>query len=517
MVDYALILRQVLDPELLLIVFATSIYGLVIGAIPGLTALMSVALLVPLVTFMDPIPAIAAIITASSMAIFSGDIPGALLRMPGTPASAAYTDDAYGLTRRGKSATALGAGLIASVAGGLLSACVLIFAAPSLATIALSFSSVEYFWLAVLGLSCAVFVGGPSLLKGLASLLLGLMFATIGMDPVGGIPRFTFGNPDLLSGLGLIPILIGFFAVSELLRSSQHLGTEERVQVAGNQSLFRVMPGLLRRHKVGVLRGSAIGTIIGAIPGAGADIAAWISYAITRRVSKLGRLDSDEGAQERIMAASASNNASVAGAYIPATVFGIPGDAITAIVISVMFLKGISPGPTLFLRHPETIYTIFSIFFVANLVMIPMGALCIRGFGLIVRIPPAYIAPIILMFCILGGFAVENTLFSVGVIGVIGLLGYMMEANEVPFAPAVLGLILGPMIEQSFMTTMLKSQGNLMVFVERPLGAAFAVAAVLAWSVILLAKAFGRGRPDETALPPRGTISTAHPVIKETK
>ncbi|MEI2415432.1 tripartite tricarboxylate transporter permease [Orrella sp. JC864] len=492
MVDVSTVLAQVFDPYLLGVVLATAAYGLVIGAIPGLTALMSVALLVPIVTLMDPIPAVAAIITCSSMAIFAGDIPGALLRMPGTPASAAYTDDAHGLTREGKSAVALGCSLVASVIGGLISAVVLMVAAPSLASIALSFSSVEYFWLAVVGLSCAIFVAGPSLVKGLASLFLGLGIATIGMDPVGGIPRFTFGDPNLLSGPGLIPVLIGFFALSELLRGSQQADGALASAPRDDTSLLRIMPGLVWRHKVGVLRGGAVGTLVGTIPGAGQDIAAWISYAITGKVSRVGARDDDAGRQERIMSAGASNNASVGGAYIPATVFGIPGDAVTAIVISVLFLKGLNPGPTLFLNHPETIYTIFAIFFVANLVMIPLGVLCIRAFGLIVRIPAAYIAPSILMFCILGAFAVENTLFSVGVIAVIGMLGYMMEANEIPFAPAVLGLILGPMIEQSFMTTMLKSSGDLAAFVDRPLGLALGAVTALAWLLILAGRLMRR-------------------------
>lgn len=501
MVDASSILAQVFDPYLLGVVFATAIYGLVIGAIPGLTALMSVALLVPIVTFMDPIPAVAAIITSSSMAIFAGDIPGALLRMPGTPASAAYTDDAYTLTRNGKSAVALGCGLISSAIGGLVSAVVLMFAAPSLAKVALSFSSVEYFWLAVVGLSCAIFVAGPSLVKGLASLFLGLAIAMVGMDPVGGIPRFTFGNPNLLSGPGLIPVLIGFFALSELLRNSQQPDGGAQAVPRDETSLLRIMPRLVWRHKAGVMRGSAVGTLVGTIPGAGQDIAAWIAYAITGKVSRKGARNDDEGRQERIMSAGASNNASVGGAYIPATVFGIPGDAVTAIVISVLFLKGLNPGPTLFLNHPETIYTIFAIFFVANIIMIPLGILCIRAFGTIVRIPASYVGPSILMFCILGAFAVENTLFSVGVITVIGLLGYLMEANEVPFAPAVLGLILGPMIEQSFMTTILKSSGNLAVLVERPLGIALASVTALAWLLIFGSRIWRSARTASSAKP----------------
>jgi putative tricarboxylic transport membrane protein len=487
MVNWFDIAVQLADPYLLLVIIASALYGLAIGAIPGLTALMATALLVPFVIFMEPVPAIASIITASAMAIFAGDIPGALLRMPGTPASAAYTDDAYGFTRKGQGATALGAGLVASAIGGMVSAMFLTLAAPSLATIALAFSGVEYFWLGLLGLSCATFVAGPSLLKGLASLFLGLAMATVGMDPVSGMPRFTFGSTNLIGGLGLIPVLIGLFAVSELLRSSS--ASDE--QTAGNGkvgSILRTMPPLVWRHKLGVLRGSGIGTLVGALPGAGSDIAAWISYAVARRGSKIGRQDNDEGAVERIVSASAANNGSLGGAYIPATVFGIPGDAITAIVISVMFIKGVNPGPTLFLNNPQTIYTIFAIFFVANILLVPLGILCIRCFGVLVRLPRAYVAPLILMFCMLGAFSVENTMFGVAIILFVGLLGYLMEANEIPLAPAILGLILGPMIEQTFMTTMLKSQGDITIFFDRTIGATLGVMTIGAWLLAVLLK-----------------------------
>ncbi|MGQ9371623.1 tripartite tricarboxylate transporter permease [Azospirillum sp. ST 5-10] len=489
------VIGRLADLNLFLVIAGAALYGLVLGAIPGLTALMASALLVPIVIFMEPIPAVASIITASAMAIFAGDIPGALMRMPGTPASAAYTDDAYGLTRSGDAALALGAGLFASALGGLISAAVLVLAAPWLADIALSFSSVEYFWLAVLGLSCATFVAGPSLLKGLASLLLGLAFAMVGMDPVSGAPRFTFGITNLLGGLGLIPVLIGMFAISELLRGALADPHADPAPSTIGPITRSTVPHLWR-HRLGVLRGSGIGTLVGALPGAGSDIAAWISYAIARRASRSGRADDRDGAVERIVSASAANNASLGGAYIPATVFGIPGDAITAIVISVMFLKGIAPGPTLFLNNPGVIYTVFAIFFIANILMVPLGILSIRAFGVILRLPAAYVSPLILMFCILGAFSVENTLFAVGIVGAVGVLGYLMEANGVPVAPAILGLILGPLIEQTFMTTMLKSNGDLAIFFDRPVGGTIGALTILAWLVIMGLRLLPSRRPD---------------------
>nr|WP_319515812.1 tripartite tricarboxylate transporter permease [uncultured Cohaesibacter sp.] len=500
MVDAGTILAQLADPYLLLVIFVSAAYGLAIGSIPGLTALMATALLVPFIIFMAPLPAIASIITASAMAIFAGDIPGALLRMPGTPASAAYTDDAFKLTRQGKSATALGAGLFASAFGGVASATILTLCAPWLARVALSFSSVEYFWLGVLGLSCATFVAGPSLLKGLASLLFGLFLATMGLDPISGMPRFTFGSTNLVGGLGLIPVLIGLFAVSELLRNSY--GQDRQMsEKAKPVSIVKTVVKLMWPHKIGLVRGSLLGTVVGSLPGAGSDIAAWISYALAKKSSKRGNSDTEEGAVERIMSASAANNASLGGAYIPATVFGIPGDAITAIVISVMFIKGVNPGPTLFLNQPQVIYAIFAIFFLANLLMLPLGIACIRGFGLILRLPTSIISPVILLFCILGAFSVENTLFAVGLVALFGLLGYVMEENEVPLAPAILGLILGPLLEQTFMTTMLKSQGDLLTFFNRPIGGTIGAVTILVWALIIGLKLFAsRDAKDDGSL-----------------
>lgn len=478
------ILSNLLDPFLLFVVLASAFYGLVIGAIPGLTALMASALLVPFIIFMEPIPAIASIVTASAMAIFAGDIPSALLRMPGTPASAAYTDDAYGLVIKGKAASSLGAGVMASAFGGLFSAAVLSLAAPSLASVALSFSSVEYFWLGMMGLSCATLVTSDSLLKGLASLFIGLGLATVGMDPVGGIPRFTFGSVNLLGGFGLIPVLIGFFAISELMRNAA-VPTEARVRLPSVGPILKISLKDLWSHRAGVMNGSFIGTVVGILPGAGSDIAAWISYAISRRGTRRGRKLDDDGALERITVASAANNASLGGAYIPATVFGIPGDAISAIVISVMFIKGINPGPTLFMNNPATIYTIFAIFFVANIAMVPLGIMMVRAFGAVLRLPAAYISPLILLFCIVGAFSVENTLFSVAMIAVFGIVGYLMAENGIPLAPAILGLILGPLIEQTFMTTMLKSQGDISVFFDRQIGSWLAYATAIVWIVVL--------------------------------
>src|SRR4030095_8599751 len=276
----------VLDPYNIFVMLAGSLFGLFVGAVPGLTATMATALLVPVTFFMAPIPAIAAIVTATAMAIFSGDIPGCLMRMPGTPASAAYTDEAYAMTRKGHAETALGAGLVFSAIGGLFGTAVLILSAPALAEFALKFSSFEYFWLVLLGLSCAVVITAKSPLKGVVSLLLGLSVACVGLNNPAGIPRFTFGSIEMLGGIGMIPLMIGMFAISEIIRFAVDTNPPLKIvdQPLGN--VFKGMWGLTKKYPLQILRGSALGTLVGALPGAGADIAAWISYAISRKFSK---------------------------------------------------------------------------------------------------------------------------------------------------------------------------------------------------------------------------------------
>jgi TctA family transporter len=262
---------MVFEPANLVVMLGAALFGLFVGAVPGLTATMATALLVPVTFFMPPIPAIAAMVTATAMAIFSGDIPGCLLRMPGTPASAAYTDEAYAMTRKGMAEVALGAGLVFSAVGGLFGTAVLIVAAPALAEFALKFSSFEYFWLVLLGLTCAVFISTDRPLKGMTTLLLGLLVACVGLGNPAAFPRFTFGNAELLGGIGLIPTMIGMFAVSEIIRYVVDTHPAGLVADAPIGNVFKGMWALARKYPRQILRGSALGTAVGALPGAGPD------------------------------------------------------------------------------------------------------------------------------------------------------------------------------------------------------------------------------------------------------
>src|SRR5664279_2237385 len=451
---------MVFDPYNIVVMLAASVFGLFVGAVPGLTATMATALLVPVTFFMAPIPAIAAIVTATAMAIFSGDIPGCLLRMPGTPASAAYTDEAYAMTKKGQAEIALGAGLVFSAVGGLFGTAVLMVAAPTLAEAALKFSSYEYFWLVLLGLTCAVFISSDRPLKGLVTLFIGLLIAGVGLNNPAAFPRFTFGSTELLGGIGLIPLMIGMFAVSEIIRFVISTDVEPLIvdQPIGN--VFKGMWGLAVKYPMQILRGSALGTLIGALPGAGADIAAWMSYAMSKKFSKEPE-KFGTGHVEGIVESGSANNSALAGAWIPALVFGIPGDSITAIVIGVLYMKNMNPGPTLFTNNPQNIYAVYLLFIIANIIMIPLGWWCIKVSKQILKVPRNMLMPVIMLFCVVGSFAINNTAFDVTVMLVAGVVAWIMEDNGFPVAPAILGVVLGGMLEDNFITSMIKSDGNI--------------------------------------------------------
>ena len=478
-------LRLVFDPFVLWVIFASAAFGLFVGAVPGLTATMATALLVPVTFFMEPVPAIASIVTATAMAIFAGDIPSCLLRMPGTPASAAYTDEAYAMTRKGQGELALGAGLVFSVIGGLFGTAVLILAAPALAEVALKFSSFEYFWLVVLGLLCAVFIAFSNPLKGIVSLLLGLLVASVGLDNPAGFPRFTFGNAELAGGLTLIPIMIGMFAVSEILRNVARIDEPWDMAQTKIGNVFRGMWGLTKRYRMPVLRGSALGTAVGVLPGAGADIAAWMSYAVSKKFSrepeKFGT-----GHVEGIVEAGAANNSALAGAWVPALVFGIPGDSITAIVIGVLYIKGLNPGPSIFMNNAVSIYAIFMVFILANLLLLPLGIAAIKGAKQLLRVPREVLMPVIVLFCVVGSFAINNSIFGVVLMLVFGLIAYVMEENGFPVAPAILGMVLGAMLEEHFIRAMIRADGSFLAFFERPIAGSLGIVAIVVACVPLI-------------------------------
>ena len=472
--------QMVFEPYNIMVMLGASLFGLFVGAVPGLTATMATALLVPVTFFMAPIPAIAAMVTATAMAIFSGDIPGCLLRMPGTPASAAYTDEAYAMTRKGMAEVALGAGLVFSAVGGLFGTVVLMVAAPTLADFALKFSSFEYFWLVLMGLTCAVFISSDKPLKGLVTLFLGLLIAGVGLSNPAAYARFTFGNTDLLGGIGLVPLMIGMFAVSEIIRYVVDTAPEALIVEAQIGNVFKGMWALAVKYPVQILRGSVLGTIVGALPGAGADIAAWMSYAMSKKFSKEPE-KFGTGHVEGIVESGSANNSALAGAWIPALVFGIPGDSITAIVIGVLYMKNMNPGPTLFTTNPQNIYAVYLLFIIANLIMLPLGWMCIKVAKRILKVPRDVLMPVILLFCVVGAFAINNTGFDIGIMLIAGLIAYLLEENGFPITPLILGVVLGGMLEENLVSSLIKSDGDALAFFSRPIAATLGVMTFAIW------------------------------------
>ncbi len=469
------------QPYVLLVIAMSAFYGLFVGAIPGLTATMATALLVPVTFFMDTVPALAAIVTMEAMAIFAGDIPGALVRIPGTPSSAAYVGESYALTQKGRAGFVLGVDVTVAAIGGLIGAIILILLAPMLAEVAMKFTSFEYFWLACIGLSCAVLVTKGSLIKGMVSLLIGLFMTTVGVDITLGFPRFTFGVTDFLNGFNFIPAMIGMFGVSEVMRNVSSSDLSFKIVSVKTKKIFAGIGRTVRKYKLNVARSGIVGTFVGILPGAGADIAAWIAYALSKKFSKEPE-KYGTGHIEGIVDAGTANNAALGGAWVPALVFGIPGASLTAIVIGVLFMKGLRPGPMIFQQTPEILYAVYVTFILANVILIPFGVMAIKAGNQMLRVPRNMLMPAILMFCIVGSFAINNTAFDVGIMLGTGVLAYFMEANDIPVAPAVLGLVLGRLLEDSFMVSMIKSEWDLTVFFHRPVRAILGGVTIILWS-----------------------------------
>jgi putative tricarboxylic transport membrane protein len=491
----ALAFGQVLDPTVLAVIASAAMYGTLFGSIPGLSATMAVALIVPMTYFLSPLAALAAVVTLEACAISAGDIPSALVRIPGTPASAAYVDDLYHLARHGEYERALGVCIFFSAIGGLFGVAVLILFARPFARLATLFSVVEYFWLYVIGLGCAVVVSRGSALKGAFSLLLGLLFSTVGLSPVHTAARFTFGRSELFQGISFIPALVGLFGLSEVLRNVRTLGTPATVVQIAAQAPASSVPGgltqsvramfgpaieLLWQRPRQVLQASAIGTMIGILPGAGADIAAWVSYGISKQSSPKPE-EYGRGSLEGVADAGAANNSALAGAWVPALTLGIPGDSITAIVLGIMMMKNLQPGPEIFDKQAVLAYSLYLVFVLANCALLPAGFLAVRASGTLIRVPRHTLLPVIVLFCMLGSYAIAGSYFDVGIMLVMGVLGFVLERWGVPLGPIVLGIILGGPLEERFVQAMTASQGSPTVFFARPLAAALGLVALGVW------------------------------------
>lgn len=475
------------------------LFGIFVGATPGLTATMAVALIVPVSFYMtDPNTGLALIVGVSFTAIFAGDIPATYLRIPGTPASAAATLDGHQLAKQGRGGFALTLDLLCSCLGGLVGVGLLVFIAPELARFAIRFSNFEYFWLAIFGLCMSAVVSAGNTLKGLLSAALGMLLATVGLDVVSGAQRYTFSNPELMSGLGFIPVMIGLFGVSEVIRSVAS-GVSSKAsalpkETAKGSNLIDALKAIWKR-KLTVLRSSVLGSFVGALPGAGADVAAWAAYGVEQRSSK-NRENFGKGEIAGVVAPTSANNAAVGGAWIPALVFGIPGDAVTAIVLGAFMMYEIKPGPFIFEQDPERIRSIFSIAFFTQLLLLPCGYLGLRAFGWILRLPRSVVMVAVMVFSVVGAYSLRNSLFDVYLMAGFGVVGFYLESQRMPLAPLILGLILGPMVEDNFRTGLIKTEGDLSPFLTRPICAVLVtlliIAFALPWIKRWIAKATGR-------------------------
>lgn len=479
-------LLQVLAPYNLMLIIIGVFIGIVVGAIPGLTATVAISLLVPFTFGMDPIPALVLLLAIYCGGIYGGAITAIVIRTPGTPGAAATILDGYPLAQQGRAGEAIGIATIASGIGGLISAIIMIFLSPQISSMALKFSAPEYFALTVFGISVIFSLSGD-ILKGLASGLLGLLFATVGMDLITPYPRFTLGIPALLTGLPLLPIVIGLFAIAEVFKMAEAAIVESKDKDI--EKVGRTLPTIetLKSLKGTFVRSGLIGTFIGALPGAGANIAAFVSYNVAKRVSKNPE-EFGSGAIKGVAASEAANNAVTGGALIPMLTLGIPGDAVTAVLLSALTIQGYQPGPLLFRDNMHIVYPIFACMILANIVMTMMGLSLVKVVAKIATIKKAYLLPAIAIFGIIGAFAASGNVFEIWVALFFGLIGYVLQKVKFDVAPIVLAVILGPIMERSLRQSLIMSNGDPMVFIKRPISLVLLLLAVLPYLYNLIKK-----------------------------
>lgn len=459
-------LATVLQPMALITLAAGVLAGITMGALPGLTATMAVALLTPLTFNLPPTTGLVMLCGVYCGAIYGGSISAILIRTPGTPASAATVFDGHALTLKGQAGKALGMSAIASFCGGMFSALALTFISPQLARVALSFGPPEYFAMGLFGLSIVSSISGSEVIKGLIAAAFGLLISMVGLDLLTGYPRFSFNVPDLLNGISFIPVLIGLFAVAEVFIAAEAslVTAKLDVKIAGMLPTLAEIKGCAKT----ILKGSAIGTMVGIIPAAGGDIAAFVAYGEAKRSCK----DGDEfgtGVLNGVAAPESANNGVTGGALIPLLTLGIPGDAVTAIFLGALMLQGLRPGPLLFTEHGNVVYAIFAGMIVANIIMLFFGLVGIRFFSRVITIPKPILTPIVFVLCVVGSYSINNSVFDVAVMMLFGVLGYLMHKLRIPPSPIVLALILGPMIEGEFRRSLLMSYGSPTIFFGRPI------------------------------------------------
>lgn len=450
--------------------------GIIIGALPGLTATMGCALLIPFTFGRPPIQGLLMLLGIFCGGIYGGSISAILIRTPGTPAAAATTLDGYALTQKGLAGKAIGMATVASFFGGTISAIVMTFLSPQIAKVGLAFGPPEFFALAVFGLGMVIMVSGRSLLKGLIAALIGLLLATIGMDPLSGTPRFAYGSRNLLGGIAFIPALIGLFGYAQVFRTIEKLELAPHIK----SKLGKVLPTgqEIWQHVPTMLKSSFIGTLIGAIPATGADIAAFVCYGEAKRSSKHPE-KFGTGILEGVAAPESGNNAATGGAMIPMLTLGVPGDAVTAVLVGALTIHGMQPGPMLFRDHLDVVYPIFAGMIVAQFLLLIVGLSGARLFASVINIDRLILTPVIFFLCVVGSYSMQFSFFDVGVSLIVGIVAYFMEYYGYATSPILLALILGPMAEQNLRRSLILSHGDPLIFLTRPISATLIIVAVV--------------------------------------
>ncbi|MCM2972220.1 tripartite tricarboxylate transporter permease [Larsenimonas suaedae] len=479
-------LEMVLQLGTLLAIAGGTLLGIIMGALPGLTSAMAIALLLPVTFGMPPVMGIGMLLGALCGAGASGSIPAILLNIPGTPSSVATTFDGFPMAQKGEAGRALGLSIVASFFGGVASMVILSLLAPPIAEFALRFGAAEYFSLSIFGLVIIASVAGKSLMKGLIAGLLGFFASTIGTDPITGVGRFTFDQLSLLTGINLLPALIGLFAVSQVLKdafeydpSARLKASEHRVDIARPRFLETL------KHWRALMAGILSGSIVGPVPGAGGSIASLVAYDQARRFSK----SPDKfgtGHAPGIVSVESANNALLGGALIPTLALGIPGEAATAVLLGGLMIQGITPGPMLFDNHDGTVYGIFLAYLVANAFMLLIMCLGIKVFIRVLMVPRKQLLASILVFCFIGVYGVDGDTFNLYLMLGFGVLGYFLNRYNFGTAPVILGLILGPIAESNLRRGLQAFQGDWTPFFTRPISLTFLIIALLLLVITIL-------------------------------
>ncbi len=459
-----------LTPRLIFDVFWSTQLGILVGMLPGLTATMGVALMTTLTYKFASSHAILILICMYIGAIFGGSRTAILINIPGTPANAATTVDGNPLAKQGKAGQAMGLATTGSFLGSLFGMLMLAIFTPIIGNAALSFHSFEYFWLTIFGIViCGSLTAPKDPLKGWVAGFLGLFVATIGMEGMHAYRRFSFGNVNLAGGIQLLPAMIGVFGFSEVLMVMK----QPKIKIV-SRKIERVIPLLkdVIKYWKTIIRSGFIGTLIGAIPGVGEDIAAWVSYDFAKKASR-EKEKYGKGSIEGLMAAETGNNAAIPGAIIPVLSLAVPGSAPAAVLLGAMLIHGIRPGPLLMIENPDFVYQVVAMIFLATCAMFILGLSLIRVFVKILIIPRQKLMPVVFALCVIGSYALTAKMFDVLVMAVFGIIGYAMKEMEYPVAPFVLGIILGDLLDNNLRRSLILTDGNIIPFFTRPISLVF--------------------------------------------